>query len=93
MSPETVISRSLKQYADQILNALDIRHGPSHMEIKYDPDIGPCLVEVGARCHGGEGSWMPVAQGMLQSLVQLNSMSSYQSYHRMHWLHKGSIDH
>jgi hypothetical protein len=23
---------------------------------------GPCLVEVGSRCHGGEGSWLPVAQ-------------------------------
>ena len=23
---------------------------------------GPCLVEVGSRCHGGEGSWFPVAQ-------------------------------
>jgi hypothetical protein len=22
---------------------------------------GPCLVEVGSRCHGGEGSWLPVA--------------------------------
>ena len=22
---------------------------------------GPCLVEVGSRCHGGEASWMPIA--------------------------------
>jgi hypothetical protein len=22
----------------------------------------PCLVEVGSRCHGGEGTWIPVAQ-------------------------------
>lgn len=22
---------------------------------------GPCLVEVGSRCHGGEGSWIPIA--------------------------------
>ena len=22
---------------------------------------GPCLVEVGSRCHGGEGSWCPIA--------------------------------
>ena len=22
---------------------------------------GPCLVEVGSRCQGGEGSWLPVA--------------------------------
>jgi len=23
---------------------------------------GPCLVEVGSRCHGGEGTWLPVVQ-------------------------------
>jgi hypothetical protein len=23
---------------------------------------GPCLVEVGSRCHGGEGTWLSVAQ-------------------------------
>lgn len=23
---------------------------------------GPCLVEVGSRCHGGEGTWLPVVK-------------------------------
>jgi hypothetical protein len=63
ISPDSAIAKTLKSYADQVLNALNILHGPSHMEIKYDPDSGPCLVEVGARCHGGEGTWLPVAQG------------------------------
>ena len=30
------------------------------MEVMLGPD-GPCLVEVGSRCHGGEASWLPVA--------------------------------
>ena len=36
-----------------MLDALEVRHGPSHMEVKMTP-TGPCLVEVGARCHGLE---------------------------------------
>ena len=47
------------EYATKVVNTLEIRHGPSHMEIIYTSN-GPCLVEVGARCHGGEGSWVPV---------------------------------
>lgn len=31
------------------------------MEVKMCAD-GPCLVEVGSRCHGGEGTWLPVVQ-------------------------------
>lgn len=32
------------------------------MEIMYSETKGPCLVEVGSRCHGGEGTWLPVAK-------------------------------
>ena len=45
----------------RVLDALGIMHGPSHMEIMYT-DTGPCLVEVGSRCQGGEGTWLPVAK-------------------------------
>lgn len=53
----TPLGKELKKYADKVLNALGIRQGPSHMEIMYNNQTGPCLVEVGARCHGGEGTW------------------------------------
>ena len=49
-------------YARRVLDALQVRHGPSHMEIKLTAS-GPCLVEVGARIHGGEGTWLPIAEG------------------------------
>jgi biotin carboxylase len=54
------LAESLVAYSDRVLDALGIREGPGHMEVKMCPD-GPCLVEVGSRCHGGEGSWRAVA--------------------------------
>jgi biotin carboxylase len=51
--------RALIAYSDQVLDALGIVNGPGHMEVKWCSD-GPCLVEVGSRCHGGEGTWVPV---------------------------------
>jgi biotin carboxylase len=62
-------SQQLVAYSSQVLDALGIHQGPSHMEVMWcgaDPVTGhggyPCLVEVGSRCHGGEGTWIPVAQ-------------------------------
>lgn len=53
--------RIMSEYADSVLNALGIYQGPSHMEVMWCED-GVCLVEVGSRCHGGEGTWIPVAK-------------------------------
>eukprot|EP00604_Paraphysomonas_vestita_P003162 CAMPEP_0174821084 /NCGR_PEP_ID=MMETSP1107-20130205/5372_1 /TAXON_ID=36770 /ORGANISM="Paraphysomonas vestita, Strain GFlagA" /LENGTH=904 /DNA_ID=CAMNT_0016037753 /DNA_START=302 /DNA_END=3016 /DNA_ORIENTATION=+ len=53
--------KALINYANQVVRALGIAQGPTHMEIILTP-TGPCLVEVGTRCHGGEASWAPVAQ-------------------------------
>lgn len=49
-----------------ILNsdAIGVVHGPGHMEVKYTT-TGPCLVEVGTRCHGGEGTWQAIADECL----------------------------
>ena len=52
-------------YADEVLDAVGIREGPSHMEVMFrwteSGTADLCLVEVGARCHGGEGTWLPLA--------------------------------
>jgi biotin carboxylase len=45
------VQDKLVPYALDVLDALDIRHGAGHVEIKMTPD-GPCLVEVGARMAG-----------------------------------------
>jgi len=57
------IARILAAYADDVRDALQITDGPSHMEVKLDPETRrPCLVEVGARCHGAEGFWISIAK-------------------------------
>lgn len=59
--------RVLIAYAQQVVNALQINQGPTHMEVILSPikrngviEYSPCLVEVGSRCHGGEGTWIPI---------------------------------
>lgn len=46
------VQDQLVDYATKVLDALGIRHGPSHSEIKMT-EQGPVLVEVGARAGGG----------------------------------------
>jgi len=55
------IAEALVEYSNSVLDALEIVNGPGHMEVMMVAD-GPCLVEVGSRCHGGEGSWCPIAE-------------------------------
>ena len=39
-------------YVNSVLDALEIRNGPSHAEVKMKHGKTPVLVEVGSRCHG-----------------------------------------
>jgi len=52
--------QQLIAYSDAVLDAVGIVNGPGHMEVKMTA-TGPCLVEVGSRCHGGEGTWSAIA--------------------------------
>ena len=56
------LTRQLVEYQRNVLTALEIVNGPAHAEIMMTK-TGPCLVEVGSRCHGGEGTWQPIANG------------------------------
>jgi hypothetical protein len=47
------VQDQLAEYACGALDALGIRHGPAHTELKLTPD-GPRLIEVGARLCGGD---------------------------------------
>lgn len=49
--------KALFEYQQKVLDALEIRNGPGHAEIIMTK-TGPCLVEVGARPHGGEGTFI-----------------------------------
>ncbi|MEU8779825.1 MFS transporter [Streptomyces sp. NPDC048606] len=46
------VQDALAAYCERVLDALDIRQGPAHLELKLTDD-GPRLVEVGARLSGG----------------------------------------
>lgn len=65
IGPDEPEVEQLRAYAFSVLDALDFKFGPSHMEVKLMPSpdgtFTPCLVEVGARCHGAEGFWMSIA--------------------------------
>mmetsp|Transcript_12449 Transcript_12449/g.16757 ORF Transcript_12449/g.16757 Transcript_12449/m.16757 type:complete len:330 (+) Transcript_12449:690-1679(+) len=73
LSGEHPVVQKLVPYAAKVLTALDLKYGPSHMEVKLTPHpdpktraenpqiTDPCLVEVGARCHGAEGFWISIA--------------------------------
>eukprot|EP00808_Paulinella_micropora_P008598 g14345.t1 len=55
-SPRT---QELAKYTFKVLDALGIQNGPAHAEVMFTPQ-GPRPIEVGARCHGAEGNWVPL---------------------------------
>jgi hypothetical protein len=64
MTAEEPRCAELMDYQKQVITALGIRNGPTHGEVKWFQGE-PVLVEVGARCHGGEGAWVDVANEVL----------------------------
>ena len=63
----------LAKYAAAIVEALELRRAPIHMEVKVD-DEGPCLIEVGARLPGGN-------QPFLASLLHGRSLFELAACH------------
>ena len=59
-SPE---AKLLIPYVRRVLDALDIKNGPSHAEVMMTND-GPCLVEMNCRAHGGDGNWRPLCRAL-----------------------------
>jgi biotin carboxylase len=66
---------ALADYAARVVEALELRRAPIHMEVKVDRR-GPCLIEVGARPAGGN---LPLLASRLhgRSLLELAAV---------HWL-------
>jgi biotin carboxylase len=63
----------LVEYAARVLDVLELRRAPVHMEVKVD-ERGPCLIEVGARLPGGN-------QPMLASLLHGRSLFELAACH------------
>lgn len=54
------IANVLSDYVYKVLDAVGIVNSSGHAEVKLTP-TGPCLIEVGARPHGGEGLFVSMA--------------------------------
>lgn len=49
-------AKVLIPYTRGVLDALGVKHGPSHAEVMMTAE-GPCLVEMNCRAHGGDGNF------------------------------------
>ncbi len=65
----------LAKYAGQVVEDLGLRRAPVHVELKLD-ELGPCLIEVGARFAGGN-------QPMLASALHERSLFELAACHYM----------
>lgn len=62
-TPDRAREEALAAYAHACLDALGIRSGFSHAEVMWlEGEDRPCLVEVGARPHGGEGTFVALTE-------------------------------
>ncbi|KAJ1446914.1 ATP-grasp domain-containing protein [Pelagophyceae sp. CCMP2097] len=78
---------ALVDYVFGVLDALGVRHGPSHAEVMWlASDEAPCLVEVGCRPHGGEGTFVQMVtpiMGYSQASVMLDAVEKPYRFHRL----------
>lgn len=58
------ILAAMVEYIFGVLEALGIRNGAIHSEVKME-ERGPVLIEANCRLHGGEGTWAPMAEACL----------------------------
>merc|ERR1712190_579213 len=58
-------AKILVEYTRGVLDALDIKHGPSHAEVMMTSDGTPCLVEMNCRAHGWDGAWAPLERALV----------------------------
>lgn len=69
---DSEVAQQLIPYVRGVLDALQIRHGPTHGEVILTAD-GPCLVEMNCRAHGGDGSFVPLARALTGGYSQVDA--------------------
>ena len=78
---------ALVRYVFSVLDALFVRHGPSHAEVMWlAGEQAPCLVEVGCRPHGGEGTFHDLVEtpiGYSKLSVMLDAIEKPYRFHRL----------
>jgi len=66
------VAKILIAYTRRVLDALEIKHGPSHAEVMMTAD-GPCLVEMNCRAHGGDGNWRSLGRALTGGYSQVEA--------------------
>lgn len=69
---ESLEAKIIIPYVRGVLDALEIRHGPTHAEVMMTPD-GPCLVEMNCRAHGGDANWRPLCRHLTGGFSQVEA--------------------
>jgi len=72
-------------YTKTVLDALGILNGPAHAEVKWHQGQ-PVLVEVGSRCHGGDGLWLDLEDecwGYNQATCAVDAYTDEEAYRKM----------
>merc|ERR1712232_688777 len=59
------VAQQLIRYTRGVIDALDIKHGPTHAEVMMTSDGTPCLVEMNCRAHGWDGAWAPLERALI----------------------------
>merc|ERR1711979_11371 len=59
------VAQKLISYTRGVIDALDIKHGPTHVEVMMTSDGTPCLVEMNCRAHGWDGAWAPLERALI----------------------------
>jgi len=72
VAADTSEAKMLISYTRWSLDALGVKNGPSHAEVVMTPD-GPVLVGLNFRCHGDEGTWIPLARALTGGYTQVEA--------------------
>merc|ERR1712217_812558 len=59
------VAQKLISYTRGVLDALDMKNGPTHAEVMMTSDGTPCLVEMNCRAHGWDGAWAPLERALV----------------------------
>merc|ERR1712137_1368640 len=99
LDPQCEVAQQLINYMAAkggVLDALGFQNGPGHAEVKMEAN-GPCLVEVGARCHGWSGTWLSLVTECLgphnQVQATLDAYLDQQAFENLPFAPQGLLKH
>lgn len=72
VDPTSKEGRVLVEYTRGVLDAINIKNGPTHGEIMMSSAGEPCLVEMNCRAHGWNGIWMSLARALTGNYSQID---------------------